>query len=249
MSAYGCKYLQRYLPLLLCAASTCSASLARADDVAPPEKNQYAPVKVPIIGTAAADAPAIIDKLRSGELTAGEAWQSGELKLDDVLYLLGNYFDPWGGVEWQNADAVRLSLAELVVQHAPEKLKNPDELPLRVRLWVGDYLQSINDERAVALLESVLSEFKEAKADQDPAVFQAAQRLGNYYKSKGEWEKSAQAWSRVVPLHDDKDWRVSDAMIEAARMYAAAGNNDKAQELYARVPQVGKSWFTGHGLV
>ena len=242
MSAHRCG---KYLPVLLCAASTCSASLARADEIAPPEKNQYASVKVPIIGAAAVDGPAIIAKLRAGEVTADAAWQSGELKLDDVLYLLGHYFDPWGGVEWQNVDAVRLSLAKLVVEHAPEKLNQPDELALRARLWLGDYLQKAGDERAIALLESVLSEFKEAKADQDPAVFQAAQRLGKYYSGKGEFEKAAQTWLRVVPLHDAKDWRVPDAIIEAARLYAQSGQDEKAQGLYTKALNSGDSWISG----
>jgi len=130
------------------------------------------------------------------------------------------------------------------VEHGGERLKDTGKLPLTVRLWLADYFGSIGDERVLPLAESVLADLKPGAVGQEDLALQAVERLGWYYRDRGEHEKSAQAWLRLEPLVSKPGWEVPDSVIEAARQWKQAGQGDKAQAAYARIAPLGDVWVT-----
>ena len=225
----------------------CGVSMARAQEqihITPPSVGrveQIAPIGGATVG-------AVLAKLRAHEMTPQEAWQSGALNVDDLIYLLENNVDEWGGFYWEKDVELRRDLEGLLIEHGGEKLKDTAGLSPKVRLWLADYYGSVKDARAVPLAESVLSEFKAPVSNGSALMFLALERLGWYYRDIDEPQNAAQVWLRMKEFQPADDWRIADSMIEAARMYAVAGDKSKAQELYARVPQVAKNWFTGMAL-
>lgn len=188
----------------------------------------------------------LVDRLHKGELTPEQAWRKGELSLEDALYLLGHAGD-WGTIEEHNNAPLRQSLARLIVEHDADRLgKKLSQTPQKVRLWIGDYLQAQGDERAVQVLESVLSEFKAPAKEyaQHALLFQTIERLGSFYERRGQEIKAAESWLRLEPMVDKPDWMVADAAVGAARLYLANGQEAKANELYAKVPAYGADYFT-----
>ena len=145
-------------------------------------------------------ATAVLEKLRVHELTPQEAWQDGSLRLDDVVYILQNRVDEWGGFYWVKDEILRRQLEALLAEHGGEMLENPEKLSPQLRLWLSDYYGSVRDARAVPLAESVLSEFKAPSEKGSALAFLAVERLGWYYGDIGQQEKAAQSWLRMKKL-------------------------------------------------
>ena len=192
--------------------------------------------------------PLVMGQLLSHKLTAAQAWQNGALTLDDLFYVFEKYIDGWGGLNGQRDAAVRRALAGLLVEHGAERLKNAAALSPQLRLWLADYYQANQDVRAVALAESILAEIKSPVKGESSLVFQTVERLAWYYRDRGEYERGARMWLLMAGYHADVGWWTPDALIEAARLYAQAGQVEKAGELYARVPQYGNGWAAGLAL-
>lgn len=187
----------------------------------------------------------VVERLRARTLTPEEAWKSGALDVDDLLYIVGERLGPWGGFFWERDDALRRALVKLLVEHGGERLKDTGKLPITVRLWMADYYGNIGDERVLALVESVIADLKPGAVGQEDVALQAVERLGWYWRDKGEYEKGAQAWERLPLMFKVQSWWSADAMVEAARMWKSAGQNEKAQALYAKVAPIGDDWLTG----
>jgi tetratricopeptide (TPR) repeat protein len=220
-----------------------------------------------------ASAELVLPRLLKRELTVAEAWEKKLIRAPHIEYLLGEYLNiwggftwaKWGGVEWADEVALRRGLAKQLISHweqsAPEKLQTTNLLKLnpRVRLWVTDYLQSVKDEKTVAVAESLVSQFpavqaktnlkdEQSLANFETLVFQTCERLAWYYSGKEEYLKAAEAWLKVetlLPEQSRKKWFVPDSLLEAARRYAKSGQMEKAEELYNKVASYGDSWLTG----
>lgn len=206
-----------------------------------------------------------MEMIARGEKTAAQVWESEKLRVEDVLFALEHLITSNGVVAGrkgsplvkQQGETARAALAGLLDDHGGERLREweekPESLALRVRLWLGEHYGKKGDERAVPLLESVLSEGQkqaqamlEKKLKNAPATyFIAAERLAWFYRDQGKPEEAAQAWLRVPQLHDESDWRVADALVETARSYTQAGDKTKAQAAYDQVPQYGQAWYSG----
>ena len=241
MKALGLKCVASGLGLMLCGVSIARAqeqihitppSVGRVEQVSPVggasagAVTQVAP-KPSDAGVSEVKAPvnsvvdAVLAKLRAHEMTAQDVWQSGVLNVDDLLYLIENKVDDWGGFYWDKDLKLRRELESLLAQSGGEKIKDSEKLSPKVRLWLSDYYGSMKDERAIALAESVLSEFKEpVKSDKDIAlIFQGAERLGWYYYQKGDYQKAAESWERVADLTAVKGWWTGDAQMIASLRY------------------------------
>ena len=198
---------------------------------------------------------AALAQMRAGQLSAEAAYQSGALSMAEVLKLLEQTSE-WGALWWGDDEELRRSLGVLVARHAPEKLEGAslDALPLAVRLWVGEALANAGDARAVTVLGSVIDELRGraplATMREAAAAFLASERLAWYYRDTYQHEKEAQMWLELptlladTPLYESTKWMLPDALIGAARAYNTIGEEDKARELYAQVPQYGHEWFT-----
>jgi tetratricopeptide (TPR) repeat protein len=192
--------------------------------------------------------PALIERMNSNALSPQQAWDDKLINLDDLLWIFTSYIDPWGRFAGKKNEKVRRQLAGLLAEHGGEKLQPMEKLPPTVRLWLADYYQAIKDERCVALCESILHEIKASVKDESALVFQSIERLGWFYRNVGQYEKSGQSWLRMKDYHDHVGWWIPDSLVAAARQYKRAGNQAKAQELYAQVPAFGNGWFTGLAL-
>ena len=252
---------------LKCAASglgllLCGVSMARAQEqihITPPSVGrveQISPAKSASEGTVTLDAKpnsvatAVLAKLRAHEMTPREAWQSGALTVDDLIYLLENKVDEWGGFYWEKDVELRRALESLLAQNGGEKIKDNEKLSPKVRVWLADYYGSVKDERAVPVAESVLSEFKDKEIAPagNTLAFLALERLAWYYRDIGQPEKAAQEILRTKNYQPADDWRVADAMIVAARMYARAGKRDEANALYQQVKAHPDKYFSSLGI-
>ncbi|MDQ3813984.1 MAG: hypothetical protein M3347_08535, partial [Armatimonadota bacterium] len=193
--------------------------------------------------------PLLIRQLLDGKLTPEKAWESGVLTQEDLFYIFEKYIDDWGGLQGKRDAELRRALMGLLVQHGAEQLKNLAAVPARVRLWIGDYYQANQNPRAVDILESILAEIKAPVKGENPLVFQTLERLAWYYRGKGEFERGAQTWLRMPNYQADVGWWTPDALLEAARLYSAMGNEGEARELYAKIPRYGHGWLTGLSLL
>lgn len=191
--------------------------------------------------------PRLIDQMLDGKLTHQSAWDEKLLSVDDLIWIFTSYIDPWGSFRWKFDVEVRRGLAKLL-GNANDKLQAPEKLPPAVRLWLADYYQSIGNEKCVTLSESILSEIKMPVKGENTLVFQTIERLGRYYAVKGQPEKAAQTWLRMQHYHADIGRWTADSILEAACQWRAAGKDEEADKLFARVQDFGNGWFTGLAL-
>lgn len=84
----------------------------------------------------------------------------------------------------------------------------------------------------------------EAHGDK-PLVFQTVERLGWFYRDKGDDIKSAQSWLRMETMFAEPGWWVPDSLVAAARAFWRSGDKARAKVLYERVPPFGNGWLTG----
>ena len=190
-------------------------------------------------------AEAVLESLRAGRQTPREAWASGALTADDLFYIFEHKVDEWGGFYWEKDLELRRALEAVWVEHGGARLETPEKLSPQLRLWLADYYGSVRDARAVPLAESILSEFKAPSETGSALAFLAVERLGWYYRDIGEADKAAQSWLRMKSYQPPTGWWVPDSMLEAARIYLYAGQEQKAQTLYQQIEQFGNGWTTG----
>lgn len=177
----------------------------------------------------------LIERMRAHTLSPQEAWQKGALDVDDLLYIVNERFDTWGGFNWHGDVELRRGLVKLLAENGGEKIKDFAKLPIKVRLWLADYYGSIGDEKVLGLAESVIVEIKPGAVGQEDLAFQAVERLGWFYRDRGEHEKSAQVWLRLKPMLATAGWQAPDSMIEAARAYEAAGQKSQSKATYDQI--------------
>lgn len=191
----------------------------------------------------------VVAQIAGGTLSAEQAWQNGSLTLDGVYDFFEHQVNPWGEIEGQSDNSLRLSLAGVLVNHGGERLQEVSKVPLPVRVWLADYFQNQKDARVLTWGESVLSELKVPQGEaQERLAFQAIERMGWFYRDQGQYEKGAQNWLRLLTLVSPGSSSQPDAMLEAARLYTAAGQSREARELYARVDQSDNGHFRGMAL-
>lgn len=188
--------------------------------------------------TAALTTPLLVAQWRTHKSTPQEAWDKGTLTVDNLIYILNHSIDYWGGFYWEKDVDLRRAIVALLVEHGGERLAKPETLSPFVRLWLADYYESVGDERTLPLCEGVLSEIKTPVKGEGALAFQAVERIGWYYRDKGQYEQGAQAWLRMTNYHADIGWWTPDALIEAARLWERAGENEKAANLYAKIARL-----------
>lgn len=200
------------------------------------------------ISQAAATAPALVAKLRSGELTPEEAWKTGQINEDDILNILGS---DAGGVWGENGVlAGDPNLAGLLVEHYPERVKDVKALKPSVRLSLGEYYRLTKDPRVVEVLEGLIEEGK-PHVTKDGVVTTAAyyldhamRSLAEYYVTIGEDEHAVHIFNELV-LHSQSPAYMAGAMVSTASIYHQTGDDKKAQEYYDRAIGYGDTWSTG----
>ena len=240
MKTLGLKCVASGLGLMLC-----GVSIARAQEqihITPPSVGSVEPIS-PIGGKAVgALSPvevktnsivdAMLAKMRARELTPQDAWQSGVLTVDDLLYLIENKVDTWGGFFWEKNDNLRRDLVQLLVQHGADKLNETDKLSPKIRLWLADYYVSLDDEQGLQLGENLLKELIPKAKDNQSLIFLTVERMAWFHQNRREYEKAAQTWLRLEPLLTAKDWMLADAIWLAGRNTLYAGDEAKAQKYF-----------------
>ena len=202
------------------------------------------------IDEGAAAVPAIVGRLRSGEITPEEAWKDGEITDQDILNILGA--DAGGAYAEAGTLAGDLDpdLAGILVEHYPERVKDPSKLKPSVRLWLGDYYRMRQDPRAVEILWALFEEGKPHRTKDGlstPRAYYtpfAARSLGEYYEAAGNYKRAADAFLQMLPYSGGAALQ-ANATVAAARMYARLGDEKTAQDLYQRALQYGDDWCTG----
>ncbi len=224
-------------------AVTPSAGGMVASVGAPTSAAAGAPVQTEAASAAAVGA--LIEQFRAHTLTPEEAWKKGALDLDDLLYIVNERFDTWGGFNWHGDVPLRRSIVKLLVEHGGERLKDISKLPLKVRLWLADYYSSIGDERTVALAESVLAEFKPGVVEQEDLAFQAVERISWFRRHRSQYEESAQKWLWASVTFDKNNWKAWDARWSAALDFQNEGKNVQASALFKEVIASEQPTFSG----
>jgi hypothetical protein len=199
-----------------------------------------------------------------------EAWESGDLTVDTVWYVLDQYVDRWGRFDNRINDVdLRRELAGLLVKHAAQRLRPAFEeagkvapvsvtktplVPVSVRTWVADYLRSVRDERCLVLYEGILRDL-DARPDQK-AIMQSWSwvhqpgNLAESYMQFWRWKEAAQVWERAAEYSSNSAW-LSDAKLEAIRCYLwtkEATGSRRAKELFAEVMELGSDEFMQLGI-
>ena len=186
-----------------------------------------------------------------GLVSPQEAEQQGALPLVETVRLLDE-MSARGYLPKADRERVRLGLGEVLSRQL--NALPPDgrpQLATSIRLAVADFYRSRGDRRAVPLFEAMVAEF-EAQEKQTPGSFKKTwivplAHLAMFYSEQGDHLRSAQTWARWSALPSDAEWQ-ADWRVAAAREYKAAGQPDRAQALYAAVPQLGDAWQTSLAL-
>lgn len=211
-----------------------------------------------------------LSELKAGTLSLDEAWARGYLSAGNVLDIAGRWRD-WSA----EGKRLRVELVRSLAERAPEvlSLESPGALGDWKRL-VGVGYQAQKDERAVLWYEAALRDLQSRRVQQgqqggvgglvgraerpalkrglygrvtsegEPSWVAEIGGLARFYAERGQHEKAGQTWERAGDYSRHPDWR-ADALIEAARAYSRAGQENKAKALYARVSQYENAWFTG----
>ena len=115
-----------------------------------------------------------------------------------------------------------------------------------MRLWVGDYfVRQHNADVAVPILESILDEYKVPVADAagHAMLHQAAERIAWMQRDAGNLVGAAKTFERPSQMMaDTHNATAASTLLEAARLYAQAGQNDKADQAYAIVLKSDDAW-------
>jgi predicted negative regulator of RcsB-dependent stress response len=201
---------------------------------------QAAPVALPpVVNTAAAAMPDLMDGLLNHKASPQDLWNSGQLNGDVLAQLLNQV--PWRVPENQE---LANQLCGLLVEKAPDKITDPLALPSLTRRRLALYFKSIHDPRAVTFFEAILSLIKTPRATGVAEVFE----LSDYYNETGDWQKAVQTRLRVKDYTTAESY-LANAALEAARIYMEHGETEKAQPLYERAEKSSFGWAAGVALI
>lgn len=195
----------------------------------------------------------VLPRLLKGEISVEDAWRKQALTPEGIVYLLNEKMHHWGGFGWDMNVPVRHALCKMLVEHASTQygdFVDSAKASIKVRVWVGDYLQSVKDERAVAVLEKVASSYpanQSAKAS-DPVAFQALERLAWYYMATNQQQLAMKTYLRMTDVYEPAYNEVAYSVLMAARLARTLGDEQQAKTLYARVFPYGYGLATGAAL-
>ncbi len=218
-----------------------------AEVTAPIEAPESAPVGLQVAPETRAKAGTLVELLAAGR-NSDELWASGEWKSSDVVWALENILTDDGLLRGRpnEGQQVREALASLLAQHGGELVSEEKwrALPIKARLWLGDYYRRQDDDKAVAMLESVLGQ---AETEKIPSamMFVAFESLGWFYQDRKQYDKAAQTWLRLPELTPNTSWMTADANWQALSNYIRAGKNDKARAMFPLVNDANSPLFTG----
>jgi len=201
-----------------------------------------APVALPTVDlqvdASEAGTSAVWEALQKGKMTPEEAWQKGLL---DVQAVQAGLSQGLAGGEDDNSRKLRLALGGVLVQHAPEVVKDTLKLTRQVQFALADYYASIGDERAAPLYEAVLKQTDQLR-EQGLVILQ----LGNFWTQQGQPQKAQDTYERGRKALTGKDpYFAGEMVIMAARAWARNGDSEKARLLYAQVEREGDPWMRG----
>ena len=214
---------------------------------APIAATSVAPVDLQVAPETQAKAGTLVELLAAGR-NPDELWASGEWKSADVVWALQNILTDDGLLKGRpnQGQQVREALASLLGQHGGELVseENWRVLPTKARLWLGDYYRRQDNDNAVAILESVLSQAETAKIPSS-TMFVAFESLGWFYQDRKQYDEAAQTWLRLPKLAPDASWMTADANWQALSNYMRDGQQDKARAMFPLVNDANSPLFTG----
>ncbi len=186
-------------------------------------------------------------------------WQSGEATLNDAVYELSAPEVLNGATE---AETMRKMLFGLMIEHGDiplsEALKNQE-----TKRWVAYAYAAAGDKRAVPLFEDLLARIPQPAPDEAKAIdsMYLLMRLAGYYEKKGAFTQAAETELRArgyadgfkMPANTPEGQvpvagRVANRVLEAARFYQRAGDENKTRQTYALVSTYGYGWTKGMAL-
>ncbi len=222
----------------LCLASV----VARADAPLPVVA---APVAVPTVDLQvdASDAgtSAVWEAMQKGAISPEEAWKQGLLDAQAVQVGLNQGL---AGGEDDASKRLRVSLGGLLVQHAPDVVKDALKQPKAVQLALADFYASQGDEKAAPLYEAVL---KQTPAPYGQGLVLCA--FGEFWAGRKQPQKAQDVFERGRQvLTGSYPHFAGEMLVRAARAWAECGNQEKADLLYPRVAKEGDAWMTGIAL-
>ncbi len=221
----------------------CLASMmARADAPLPVVA---APVALPTgdlqVDASDAGTAAVWEAMKSGKMTPEEAWQKGLLDAQAVQAGLNQGL---AGGQDQASEQLRLALGGVLVQHAPEVVADAFKQPKQVQLALADYYASIGNEKAVPLYEAVLK--------QTPAYYEQGLLLnayGAFWAGQNQPQKAQEVYERGYSvLHGKTPMFAAEMLLWAGHAWLHAGDWDKANAFYQRIPAEGDSLMSSLGL-
>ena len=179
----------------------------------------------------------IAEKIKAGTLSPAAAYANGALTIDEAIEMLARM---------GQADEHQ-GMAALVIAHGADRLQKPGALPLKARLWLGDALAMMGDDRALRLLESVVAELQPPVKgfSSQWLLWNSIERLALFHSARKQHEKAAQTWLRVEPLLGEPNWMAPASLLGAALALSAGGQQVRSRELLGRVPGFGVSWLSG----
>lgn len=205
----------------------------------------------PLFNAQAVQAGALTELLATGQ-DANLVWRSGLWKVEDVKWALENLITDNGILKGrpQDGEKVREALASLLANHGGNLVSggNWRNLPLKSRLWLGDYYDRTEDERAITLLQSVLDDGK-GVAEKGAVVFRATELLARRYSRQDRFKEAAQAWLAGADALPDQTWWQADALWLGGETWMIAGDQEKADEIFDRLKTGEQPFFFGASLL
>ncbi len=218
----------------LCLASVTARADAPLAVVAAPEALPTVDLQV---DASDAGTAAVWEAMKSGKMTPEDAWKKGLL---DAQAVQAGLSQGLAGGEDDNSRKLRLVLGSALVQHAPEVVKDALKLPKQVQLALADYYASVSDERAVALYEAVLGQ---TKAFYEQGLIALA--VGEFWSQKGQPQKAQEAFERGRKvLVGNNPHLAAEMLLNMARAWAKAKDEDKARQFYTKTAADGDGWMT-----
>ena len=180
---------------------------------------------------------AVWEAMQKGAISPAEAWQKGLLDAQAVQAGLSKGL---AGGEDDKSRKLRLALGGILVQYAPEVVKDALKRPKQVQLALADFYASQGDEKAVPLYEAVI---KQTKAPYEQGLLLEA--LGEFWSQKGQPQKAQEAFERGRKvLIGNNPHLAAEMLLVTARAWSKAKDEDKARQFYAKTAEDGDGWMT-----
>lgn len=196
-------------------------------------------------------AGALIELSAAGQ-SVETIWESGQWKIEDVMWALENLITDNGVLRGRPRDGerVREALASLLANHGGALVSENKwrELPLKSRLWLGDYYDRTHDERAFAILQSVLDDGA-GDAEKGAVLFRATELLARRYSRQNKPKEAAQAWLAGASALPDQTWWQADALWLGGEAWMVAGDQKQADEIFGRLKTGEQPFFYGASLL